>query len=88
MEGTEAGAIEWLTILDADEPERLEAALVDLRDWLAEQIHRHDQVYTADKLVKRVTGKPLSVEAFAKHIRAKVTTLYGAPGNGRSRTRR
>jgi hypothetical protein len=39
MEGTEAGAIEWLTILDADEPERLEAALVDLRDWLADQIH-------------------------------------------------
>ena len=55
--------------------------LLTLRRWLADEIHKHDQVYSADKLVKRVTGKPLGVEAFARHIRSKVAALYGASRN-------
>ncbi len=47
-----------------------------LRGWLAENIHRHDRIYTAEQLVKRVTGKPLGVEAFARHIRSKVNEIY------------
>jgi len=47
-----------------------------LRDWLGQQIHRHDQVYDADKLVRRVTGKPLGTAAFKQHITAKVKHLY------------
>lgn len=48
-----------------------------LREWLAENIHRHDQLYTAEQIVKRVTGAPLSTEAFEAHIREKVAALYG-----------
>jgi carboxypeptidase Taq len=48
-----------------------------LRVWLSEQIHRHDQVYDADKLVRRVTGKPLGTEAFRKHITSKVKAIHG-----------
>lgn len=51
--------------------------LAPLREWLRDNIHRHDQVYTAAQLVKRVTGKPLGVDAFRKHITKKVRTLYG-----------
>jgi carboxypeptidase Taq len=51
--------------------------LSSLGRWLHDNIHKHDQVYTADALVKRVTGKPLSVEPFAKAMRAKVKALYG-----------
>jgi carboxypeptidase Taq len=51
--------------------------LVVLRDWLRRKIHDHDQLYTAEQLVKRVTGKPLSTEAFERHIRAKVQAIYG-----------
>ena len=51
--------------------------LLPLRDWLAQKIHRHDRIYTADALVKRVTKRPLSVEPFARHITAKVEQLYG-----------
>ena len=50
--------------------------LQTLRDWLADKIHRHDQVYTAEALVKRVTGKPLGTEAFGRHIRKKVKAIY------------
>ena len=39
-------------------------------------IHRHDQLYTAAQLVKRVTGRPLSVEPFTRHITRKVNELY------------
>jgi hypothetical protein len=38
LESGSAGNMELVAIVDADDPERLEAALIDLRDWLAEQI--------------------------------------------------
>jgi carboxypeptidase Taq len=43
----------------------------------AENIHRHDNQVPADVLVKRVTGRPLEVRAFAEHLRAKVGAVYG-----------
>jgi carboxypeptidase Taq len=48
-----------------------------LREWLRENIHRHDQLYTAEQLVRRVTSEPLSTDAFEKHIEAKVKAIYG-----------
>ncbi len=47
-----------------------------LRSWLNHQIHQHDQVYTAEQMVRRVTGKPLSTKAFAHHVRKKVDAIY------------
>ncbi len=51
--------------------------LLPLRDWLGRKIHRHDRIYTAPQTVKRVTGRALSVEPFARHIEHKVAQLYG-----------
>jgi carboxypeptidase Taq len=51
--------------------------MVPLREWLRDNIHRHDQVYTADQTVKRVTGKPLAIDAFRKYITKKVHAIYG-----------
>ena len=48
-----------------------------LRDWLRANIHRHGQRYRADELVRRVTGRPLSIEPFMTYIREKVSPLYG-----------
>ncbi len=47
-----------------------------LREWLRDAIHKHDQLYTPEQLCKRVTGKPLGVDAFARHVRKKVRELY------------
>jgi hypothetical protein len=38
LESGSAGTMELVAIVDAEDPERLEAALIDLRGWLAEQI--------------------------------------------------
>ena len=38
LEGENDGALELVVVLDARDRARLEAALIDLRDWLAEQI--------------------------------------------------
>ncbi|MGQ0554208.1 MAG: carboxypeptidase M32 [Planctomycetota bacterium] len=48
-----------------------------LREWLREQIHARDQLDTAEQLVRRVTGRPLDVDAFARHLRAKASAIYG-----------
>ena len=51
--------------------------MAPLREWLREHIHRHDNQVPADVLVKRVTGRPLEVRAFAEHLRAKAGAVYG-----------
>jgi carboxypeptidase Taq len=48
-----------------------------LRDWLREHIHAAGQCYTAKELVERVTGQPLSHEPLMRHLREKLTPLYG-----------
>lgn len=48
-----------------------------LREWLRQKLHRHDRLYDAATLVKRITGKPLSTDAFRRHMTAKVRELYG-----------
>ena len=48
-----------------------------LRNWLREKIHRPGQCYTADEMVQRVTGKPLSHQALMQHLRGKFAPLYG-----------
>jgi len=48
-----------------------------LREWLREKIHRHDQLYTAEQLCRRVTGKLLDTDAFERHITGKLREVYG-----------
>jgi carboxypeptidase Taq len=48
-----------------------------LRNWLREHIHRAGQCYTADELVQRVTGKPLSHAPLMEYLKRKYGALYG-----------
>ncbi len=52
-----------------------------IRNWLREKIHRPGQCYTADELIQRVTGKPLSHQALMQHLRGKFGPLYGLATN-------
>lgn len=47
-----------------------------LLDWLRTNIHRHGQKYTAEQLVQRTTGHPLSSEPLLEHLRGKFGGLY------------
>ena len=60
--------------LDADVAQ---GNMSELSSWLGKKIHRHDRLYNAEQLVRRVTRKPLTVDAFRRYATAKVEALYG-----------
>ncbi|QDU94754.1 carboxypeptidase M32 [Lignipirellula cremea] len=48
-----------------------------LLTWLNEKIHAPGQCYSASELVQNITGKPLSHEPLIRHLRNKLSPLYG-----------
>jgi carboxypeptidase Taq len=51
--------------------------LAPLLEWLRKNVHQHGSRYTADELVERVTGKPLSSDAFLDYIGNTTEQVYG-----------
>ncbi len=47
-----------------------------LHTWLRENIYQHGRKFTANELVERVTGGPLSIEPYLAYLRAKYGELY------------
>ncbi|MCL4868958.1 MAG: carboxypeptidase M32 [Anaerolineae bacterium] len=48
-----------------------------LHGWLKENIYRHGSKYTADELIQRVTGGPLTIAPYMHYLRTKFGALYG-----------
>lgn len=48
-----------------------------LRAWLLNNIHKHGQKYRANRLVEKVTGKPLSYKPLIEYMSAKYGEIYG-----------
>ena len=48
-----------------------------LHGWLEQNIYRHGAKFTADELVKRVTGGPLTIEPYIDYLWRKYQPLYG-----------
>ncbi|MGH2536313.1 MAG: carboxypeptidase M32 [Candidatus Promineifilaceae bacterium] len=49
---------------------------VPLHTWLRQNIYRHGRKYTADELVQRITGRPLTIEPYIRYLRDKFGGLY------------
>ncbi len=47
-----------------------------LREWLRKEIHAHGKFYTAESLVRRVTGEPLQTKYFIEYLTRKYTEIY------------
>ena len=47
-----------------------------LRDWLRANIHTHGRKYTAEELVQRVVGAPMSIAPYMDYLRRKYGELY------------
>jgi carboxypeptidase Taq len=47
-----------------------------LRGWLTENVYRHGRKYTADELVQRATGGPMSSAPYLRYLRGKYGELY------------
>ena len=39
-----------------------------IREWLGDRIHQHAAHYTGEELIQQATGKPLSADAWLKHV--------------------
>jgi len=48
-----------------------------LRGWLTERIYRHGRKFTAEEIVRRATGQPLSIAPYVSYLNAKYGALYG-----------
>lgn len=47
-----------------------------LHGWLKENIYRHGRKFTAEELVQRVTGGPITIEPYMRYLRSKFGELY------------
>ena len=47
-----------------------------LHDWLKINIYQHGRKYTANELIERVTGQPLSIQPFIRYIQHKYGEIY------------
>ncbi len=50
-----------------------------LHAWLTRRIYRHGRKYGPDEIVKRATGKPMSIAPYIAYLRAKYGELYRLP---------
>jgi carboxypeptidase Taq len=47
-----------------------------LHSWLQENIYQHGAKFTANEIVKRATGQPLTIEPYIRYLRTKYGELY------------
>lgn len=47
-----------------------------LHSWLQENIYQHGSKFTADELIQRVTGGPLTIVPYVEYLRTKFGALY------------
>ncbi len=47
-----------------------------VREWLKVNIHCHGRMYNSEELAKRVTGKPLSEDAYCTYLKKKYSSIY------------
>jgi carboxypeptidase Taq len=50
--------------------------LTFIRDWLKTNIHQWGRTYNSEELAKRVTGKPLSEDAYCTYLKKKYADIY------------
>ena len=68
-----------------DIPEHIRGGKFDvLRGWLTDNIYQHGAKYTADELVKRVTGDDLTIDPYMDYLWDKFQPLYDLKEDERS----
>ncbi len=45
-----------------------------IREWLTQVVHRHGRLYSSQELLKKITGKKISADAYLKYLDDKYTT--------------
>jgi carboxypeptidase Taq len=50
-----------------------------LHNWLKENIYQHGSKFTANELIERITGEPLTIDPYIRYLRRKFGELYTLP---------
>jgi carboxypeptidase Taq len=50
-----------------------------LHAWLRDNLYRHGRKYRPDEIVRRATGKPMTIEPYIAYLRGKYGELYRLP---------
>ena len=56
--------------------EMRQGKLNTLHKWLIENIYQHGSKFTADELVRRVTGSPIQIEPYIRYLKTKYGEMY------------
>ncbi len=48
----------------------------NLHTWLIDNVYQHGNKFTANELIEKVTGGPLSIEPYLAYLRSKFGELY------------
>jgi carboxypeptidase Taq len=47
-----------------------------LHTWLVENVYQHGCKFTANELIERVTGSPLTIDPYIAYLKSKYGELY------------
>jgi carboxypeptidase Taq len=47
-----------------------------LHNWMKENIYQHGSKFTADEIIQKATGQPLTIEPYIRYLRTKYGELY------------
>jgi carboxypeptidase Taq len=47
-----------------------------LRNWLTQNVYQHGSKFTANEIIERATGQPLSIDPYIRYLRTKYGELY------------
>ncbi|MGA8165554.1 MAG: carboxypeptidase M32 [Waddliaceae bacterium] len=50
--------------------------LTFLKEWLSQEVYQHGRRYTGKELLKKVSGRPVSIKAFTSYLQAKYASIY------------
>jgi carboxypeptidase Taq len=74
-------ASQWWDKMLADHPnipdEMAAGKLETILAWLRENVHRHSSRYSAQELVKKVTGEGINPDHYMNYLTKKYTEIYG-----------
>ena len=48
-----------------------------IKDWLNAAVHKRGHFYDPEELIKKISGKPLSADAFMRYLEKKYSEIYG-----------
>ncbi|MDD3967125.1 MAG: carboxypeptidase M32, partial [Candidatus Marinimicrobia bacterium] len=48
-----------------------------IKDWLNAAVHQRGHFYDPEELIKKISGKPLSADAFMRYLEKKYSEIYG-----------